>query len=76
MNERFNTPEEVSAFLNRSEFVDGLKKYLNSLLEDHQTESRLSWKALLPCYTRWLGPSRQMLLSQCLGGLPLLRKTF
>ena len=37
MNERFNSPEEVSAFLNSSEFVDGLKKYLMSLLEEHQT---------------------------------------
>ena len=39
MNERFNTPEEVSAFLNSSEFVGGLKKYLVSLLEEHQTEN-------------------------------------
>ncbi len=38
MNERFNTPEEVSEFLSNSEFVDGLKKYLVSLLQDHQTE--------------------------------------
>ena len=37
MNERFNSPEEVIAFLNSSEFVDGLKKYLLSLLEEHQT---------------------------------------
>ena len=38
MNEKFNTPEEVNAFLNSSEFVEGLKKYLISLLEEHQTE--------------------------------------
>ena len=38
MNEKFNTPEEVSAFLNSSEFADGLKEYLISLLEEHQTE--------------------------------------
>ena len=38
MNERFNTPEEVSAFLNSSEFVDGFKKYLISLFEEHLTE--------------------------------------
>ena len=33
MNERFNNPEEVSTFLNSSEFVDGLKKYLISLVQ-------------------------------------------
>ena len=38
MNERFNSQEEFDAFLDGDEFADGLKQYLISLLEAHQTE--------------------------------------
>ena len=38
MNERFNNPEEVNAFLDSGEFVDGLRRYLVSFLEEHQAE--------------------------------------
>ena len=38
MNKRFNSQEEFDAFLDSDEFADGLKKYLASLIEEHQTE--------------------------------------
>ena len=64
MNERFNRQDEFDAFLDSDEVADGLKQYLMSLLEAHQTES-LTWTSKsMECHTTidWPRPSRQIQL--------------